>query len=77
MAAIPIIPTSVNYNYGLFINQNNRLKQQKNLTSMEQESDTTRGQHSLLHWEALFVTSTSDFKNISFKFLQYQNYYSG
>jgi len=37
---------------------------------MEQEPNTARCQHSLLHWESLFVTPTSNFEDVAFKFLQ-------
>jgi hypothetical protein len=33
------------------------------LTPGEQKADTPRGQHSLLHWETLFVTATHDLED--------------
>jgi hypothetical protein len=42
----------------------------KRLTPVEHKADTPRGQHSLLHWETLFVTATHDLEDIALEFLQ-------
>ena len=39
-------------------------------TPVEQKANTTRSQNSLLHWEALLVTSTHDLEDITLELLQ-------
>jgi hypothetical protein len=39
-------------------------------TPVKQKADTSRSQHSLLHWETLLVTPTHDLKDIALEFLQ-------
>jgi hypothetical protein len=44
-------------------------------TPMEQKTNTTRSQNSLLHWEALLVTSTHDLEDITLELLQNKETY--
>lgn len=39
-------------------------------TSVEQETNTARSQHSLLHWKTLLVTATHYFKHVTPELLQ-------
>jgi hypothetical protein len=40
------------------------------LTPVEEKADTSRGKHSLLHWETLLVTTSHNLEDITIKFLQ-------
>ena len=42
---------------------------EKQPTSVKQETDTARSQHSLLHWEALLVATSHDLEHIALEFL--------